>query len=361
MNVSTMWTTQLHAPTAESMTPSLLVKIPIKIHHNNSNREHSWKDIESWLMLNVLTLEMIVSGCNRKPTIDTSSLCMISLKSQPPSTTIRITLWWLRNELPVAVFHIQCHFIAASHQEDHNSEFVEQAWRELLDPNTGMMHHEIDVILTQCCRSTLPLSHFWSVVWWGATSLQEEECHLHVVLAWEGVWGMLYLSDVADIHIGQVSCEYVCSLSWVELLWHCLIPVQVSCQWHTTQWWSCHQLSMGVSWGCGKLDWSHSHHSGSYWAWPSGSGDWTRWYQGEFLQFSASWGSLPSLLQDRGSHTCCYIPHWCKPSQYTPRRASLNCVLQSSVNNTPFPINHVWSFVIQQSQLSYSQGNDCNA
>ena len=52
------------------------------------------------------------------------------------------------------------HFIAASHQEDHNLEFVEQAWRELLDPNTGMMHHEIDVILTQCCRSTLPLSRF---------------------------------------------------------------------------------------------------------------------------------------------------------------------------------------------------------
>ena len=30
-----------------------------------------------------------------------------------------------------------CHFIAANHLEDHNSEFVEQAWRSLLDPTTG--------------------------------------------------------------------------------------------------------------------------------------------------------------------------------------------------------------------------------
>ena len=36
------------------------------------------------------------------------------------------------------------HFIAANHQEDHDEEFVEQAWRELLDPNTGMMHYNID-------------------------------------------------------------------------------------------------------------------------------------------------------------------------------------------------------------------------
>ena len=91
-NVSTMWTTQLHAPTAKSMTTSLLVKIPIKTHHNNSNDEHSWKDIESWLMPSVLPLEEIVSSCNRKPTIGTSSsLCMISLKSQPLSTPWQCT------------------------------------------------------------------------------------------------------------------------------------------------------------------------------------------------------------------------------------------------------------------------------
>ena len=31
------------------------------------------------------------------------------------------------------------HFIAANHMEDHNEEFVEQAWRSLLDPNTGKL------------------------------------------------------------------------------------------------------------------------------------------------------------------------------------------------------------------------------
>ena len=33
--------------------------------------------------------------------------------------------------------HRAFHFIAADHLEDHNEEFVEQAWRSLLDPITG--------------------------------------------------------------------------------------------------------------------------------------------------------------------------------------------------------------------------------
>ena len=45
-----------------------------------------------------------------------------------------------------SISQLVLHFIAVSHQEDHNEEFVEQAWREMLDPNTGMMHHDIGAI-----------------------------------------------------------------------------------------------------------------------------------------------------------------------------------------------------------------------
>ena len=118
------------------------------------------------------------------------------------------------------------------------------------------------------------------VRWW-TTPLQEQECYRHVVLAHARFQGMLSLIDVTDTPTDRVSSQHVCSIPWLEPLWHSCITIQVPLQqdpaqqghghWHTTSLpcccgWSGRTLSSHPpaystrkQGSCGRTGWNSSH------------------------------------------------------------------------------------------------------
>ena len=102
---------QQHAHTAISMTCILQERIRIKIQLRKLVKESSWMITESWPMTNELPSSTICNAFDRGPTIVTSSLCTISHKSTPPSTTSKTTFSWHMNRLR-EVEHGRLHFIS---------------------------------------------------------------------------------------------------------------------------------------------------------------------------------------------------------------------------------------------------------
>ena len=223
-----------------------------------------------------------------------------------------------------------CHFIAANHLEDHNKEFVEQAWRSLLDPTTGKWHHLSFPILTLYCRTTSWLQDLWSVVRWWTTSLQEQECYLHVVSAHARFQGMLSLIDVTDTPTGRVLSQHVCSIPWLEPLRHSCITIQVPLQqdpaqqgydhWHTTSLPCC----------CGWSGRTLSSHSSTYPTRKQGSCGRTGWNSRHLLLLSIWRWHLHGLQEIPWSQTSTTVSHQHQQQSNTRRAPQTHCLLHSN-------------------------------